>query len=231
MIRVYPFAKLGEFQNDWLHARYHFSFSNYYNEDRMGFGNLRVINDDTVKAASGFPTHGHRDMEIITYVRTGEIRHRDSLGNEGATKGGDVQVMSAGTGIMHSEFSSPSEDTLLYQIWIIPNKKAVEPRWEAKEFPKDAKNELSLLVSGRKSDEGKGALFIHQDAAIYGGRIEAGKTVNLKIGKQAYILVSKGEITVNGTRLGERDGAEVENENELQISANGGLAEVLVIDI
>lgn len=231
MITVYPFAKLGEFKNDWLHARYHFSFSEYYDENRMGFGNLRVINDDTVQAAKGFPTHGHRDMEIITYVREGEIRHKDSLGNEGATRAGDVQVMSAGTGILHSEFSSPTETTLLYQIWILPNKKGVEPRWDAKEFPKTAQNELQLLVSGRKSDEGKGALFINQDAAIYGGKIEAGKTVNLSVGSKAYILVSKGEVTVNGTKLGERDGAEVENENHLQIKAGGGLAEVLVIDI
>lgn len=230
MIKLYPFEKLGQANHGWLHARYHFSFSNYYNPGRMGFGPLRVINDDQIKAAQGFPPHSHSNMEIITYVREGEVLHRDSLGNSGSTKAGDIQVMSAGTGIQHSEFSSPTTDTKLFQIWIEPNEDDVKPRWEIKSFPKDYSDNLSLLVSGRKADKDKGALFIHQDAAIYAGRLKAGKETRLTVSNEAYIVSSTGRFEVNGKTLNERDGAEATDEKILTIKAIDD-SELLVIDV
>ena len=147
MIKTYTFEQLGHANHGWLDARHHFSFANYYNPERMGFGALRVINDDIIKAGAGFDTHPHKDMEIITYVRKGAITHRDSRGNQGRTEAGDVQVMSAGTGIFHSEFNLESEDTNLYQIWIEPNKIGVQPRWDAREFPtEETEGVLTLLV-------------------------------------------------------------------------------------
>lgn len=230
MIKLYPFKTLGTANHGWLNAHYHFSFSSYHNPFRMGFGNLRVINDDEIKAGQGFPPHGHSDMEIITYVRKGSVMHKDSLGNDGITAAGDVQVMSAGTGIRHSEFSHKSEDTLLYQIWIIPNKKGVAPRWETKTFPKNFTSELTLLVSGRERDKGKSALFIYADAAIYGGRLKNGVVTELEISDKAYVLASKGNIEINGKTMNERDGAEVENEKIIKIKAIDD-SELLVIDI
>jgi len=228
MIKTYPFKALGNANHGWLNAHYHFSFSSYHNPARMGFGNLRVINDDEIKAGQGFPPHSHHDMEIITYVRDGAIMHKDSLGNDGITNAGDVQVMSAGTGIQHSEFSHKTADTMLYQIWILPNKEGVKPRWETKGFPKEFSDKLSLLVSGREQD--KSALFIYADAAIYGGRLKKGVTTELAVGDKAYILASKGSVEVNGTVLNTRDGAEVVNEKSLNIKAIDD-SEVLVIDV
>jgi redox-sensitive bicupin YhaK (pirin superfamily) len=143
MIKIYPYDSLGHADHGWLNARHHFSFASYQNPDRMKFGLLRVINDDIIAANSGFATHPHQNMEIITYVRSGAITHKDSKGNEGRTGAGDIQVMSAGSGIEHSEYNLENEETNLYQIWIIPNKLGVKPRWDAKEFPKDpVKNSL-----------------------------------------------------------------------------------------
>ena len=136
MIEIKRFDDLGRFQNDWLSARYHFSFANYYDPAQMGVGALRVWNDDTIRPGTGFDLHGHRDMEIITYVRAGAITHQDHLGNKGRTEAGDVQVMSAGKGIMHSEFNQEEEPTQIFQIWIEPAVQGVEPRWEARAFPK-----------------------------------------------------------------------------------------------
>src|ERR1700742_2117012 len=135
-VTVIPYEKLGHADHGWLDARHHFSFAHYWNPDRVHFGALRVINDDKVAPGRGFGTHPHDNMEIITYVRQGAITHKDSMGNTGRTGAGDVQVMSAGTGVFHSEHNLESEDTKLYQIWITPNKRGVKPRWEAREFPK-----------------------------------------------------------------------------------------------
>ena len=171
MITVYPYENLGHANHGWLDARHHFSFAEYRNPARSRFGTLRVINDDVIKAGAGFDTHPHRDMEIITYVRMGAISHRDSNGNEGRTAAGDVQVMSAGTGVFHSEFNLEDTDTNLYQIWIEPNILGVKPRWDSHEFPKQPVTEaLTLLVSG----DGTAPLFINQDAYIYAGKISAG---------------------------------------------------------
>ena len=232
MIKLYPYQSLGHADHGWLDARHHFSFADYWNPDRVHFGTLRVINDDRVASGTGFGTHGHDNMEIITYVRQGAITHKDSLGNEGRTGEGDVQVMSAGTGVRHSEFNKEHEDTRLYQIWIVPNQQGVKPRWEAREFPKSpvTQGPLPLLVSGHAEDKDKGALFIHQDAAIYGGRIGRGVTIEQPIRHQAYILASEGSLKVNGTMLNPGDGAEVTDTKTLSITGDTD-AEVLVIDV
>ncbi len=231
MITLIPYERLGHADHGWLDARHHFSFANYYDPKRMGFGSLRVINDDRIAAHRGFDAHPHRDMEIITYVRSGAITHRDSMGNTGRTAAGDVQVMSAGTGIAHSEHNREDEETRLYQIWIEPDTLGVTPRWEAAAFPKEpADARLSVLVSGMERHRGSGALFIHQDAAIYGGRLKEGASLAQPLVHQAYILASRGSFTVNGTTLRQGDGAEVTAEPDLSIIALEE-AEILIIDV
>lgn len=230
-VAVYPYAGLGHADYGWLDARYHFSFSGYRNPDRTGFGALLVINDDTVRAGQGFGMHPHEDMEIITYVRQGAITHRDSLGNSGRTAAGDVQVMSAGTGVRHSEHNLEPGDTRLYQIWIRPAVAGVPPRWDAKAFPKTPVSDaLALLVSGRPEHAGMGALSIYQDAAIYGGAMRAGTALTQRIKHQCYILASVGEIEIGGVRLKQGDGAEVVGIKDLPIVAVSD-AEILVIDV
>jgi hypothetical protein len=231
MITLYPYKDLGHADHGWLDARHHFSFASYYNPRRTGFGTLLVINDDKVAAGRGFATHPHDNMEIITYVRQGAITHRDSMGNTGRTGAGDVQVMSAGTGVQHSEQNLEHEDTRLYQIWIKPNARNVKPRWEAKAFPKaPVTNALPVLVSGQPEHAGKDVLFIHADAAIYGGNLKAGTTIELPIKHQAYVLASVGSFTVNGKTLQQGDGAEITDEKNLSIAAISD-AEILVIDV
>ncbi len=227
MIKTYAYEQLGHANHGWLNARHHFSFANYHNPERMAFGTLRVINDDIIKAGAGFDTHPHRDMEIITYVRKGAITHRDSSGNVGRTEAGDVQVMSAGTGIFHSEFNLESEDTNLYQIWIEPNKTGVEPRWDAREFPtEETDGGLTLLVSG----DGRAPLQIHQDATIHAGRINAGNELGHSIKHQAYLLVSKGTINLDGHILKRGDGAEIRDLANIKLVAETD-TDVLIIDV
>lgn len=231
MLKIYPYESLGHADHGWLNARHHFSFAEYRNKERMNFGVLRVINDDIIDAQQGFAPHPHRDMEIITYVRQGAITHKDSMGNAGRTGAGDVQVMSAGTGVTHSEYNLENEATRLYQIWIIPNKNNVTPRWEAMAFPKDTVNgQLPVLVSGRSEHANGNALFIHQDAAIYGGCIGSNGVINQPVKYQAYVLVSRGEIVIDGKKLQQGDGAEITDTPTLQITSADG-AEVLVIDV
>lgn len=237
-LTLYPYMTLGHANHGWLDARHHFSFARYWNPERIEFGTLRVINDDKIMAGAGFPPHGHDNMEIITYVRSGAITHRDSMGNEGVTRAGDVQVMSAGSGITHSEFNREKADTTLYQIWITPNKEDVAPRWEARQFPTDSRtNQLALLVSGQLEHEGQGALFIHQDAAIYGGRIAAGTRITQNLKHQGYILASYGTFDVeiagnseNKIRMTKGDGAEIVGTKTVVISA-AEESEILVIDV
>jgi len=231
MITLVPYETLGHASHGWLDARHHFSFARYWNPSRMEFGTLRVINDDRIASGKGFGAHPHDNMEIITYVRSGAVSHKDNMGNEGITKAGDVQVMSAGTGVFHSEYNAEPVDTTLYQIWIEPNERDVAPRWKTKEFPKaPAKDDLSVLVSGMKEHAGSDALFIHADAAIYGGRLENGTIVKQALRHQGYILASKGELSVNGIKMKQGDGAEVMGESLLTITAHSD-AEVLVIDV
>lgn len=227
MITVYPYETLGHADHGWLNARHHFSFASYMNPQRMHFGVLRVINDDIIAPKSGFETHPHRDMEIITYVRQGAITHRDSEGNAGRTQAGDVQVMSAGTGIYHSEHNEEAVATNLYQIWIEPNKRGVKPRWDAREFPKEPVSDaLVLLVSG----DGKAPLQIHQDAYIYAGRLLKGTVIDHALHHQAYMLVSAGRVSVDTTPLKAGDGAEITSCDSVRIEAIDD-CEILIIDV
>ncbi len=220
MIEVQPFDRLGRFRNEWLDARHHFSFGGYHDPARMGFGRLRVWNDDQVAPGQGFDPHPHRDMEIVTYVRQGAITHRDNLGNEGRTEAGDVQVMHAGTGIVHAEYNLEDTPTRLFQIWIEPDRRGVAPGWGAQQFPKSGSG-LAVLASGRPSDAGKTALPLHADAAVLAGTLRAGETVahELEPGRAAYLVPATGSVTVNGTPVGTRDGAAVTGEPVLTITA------------
>ncbi len=231
MIEVRPFESLGRFQNDWLSARYHFSFAGYDDPARRGLGPLLVWNDDTIRPGTGFDRHGHRDMEIITYVRRGAITHEDHLGNRGRTEAGDVQVMSAGTGILHAEFNLEDEETELFQIWIEPNANGLEPRWEQRRFPKSARGgALVPLASGRAGDET--ALRIHQDAVILGATLTTRQSVthSLGAGRRAYLVAARGRIEVNGAALAARDGAVLAGEPEIVITALED-SEVLLADL
>ena len=181
MIKVIPYKDLGGADHGWLKAKHHFSFASYHNPNRMHFGPMRVINDDIVAPHRGFDPHPHDNMEIITYVRKGAITHKDDMGNEGKTKAGDVQVMSAGTGVVHSEFNLEDEETNLYQIWMFPNKKNVKPRWDAKEFPKEpVTDQLKALVTGF-NDPDSDSLKIYQDATIFAGRMNKGTIIKQNI--------------------------------------------------
>lgn len=231
MIDVRPFASLGRFDIDWLAARHHFSFGHYNDPKRMGVGALRVWNDDTIQPGTGFDPHPHRDMEIITYVRKGAITHRDRLGNEGRTEAGDVQVMSAGTGIVHAEYNLEDDATQIFQIWIIPSATGFEPRWEARKFPKDDRaGELVVLASGRPGDDD--ALRINQDAAVLGATVKAGQSVTHRLGagRKAYLVASTGSITVNGTPAAARDGVVVSGEDSIEIRAVED-AEIVLVDV
>jgi len=236
MIEIKSFDRLGRFDNDWLSARYHFSFANYYDPRRMGVGPLRVWNDDTIQPGTGFDLHGHRDMEIITYVRKGAITHQDHLGNTGRTEAGDVQVMSAGTGIMHAEFNREDEATQIFQIWIEPAVHGVAPRWETRSFPKAGREgRLVPLASGRRDDAASGeggALPIYQDAAILGATLEAGQSVThrLEPGRKAYLVPAAGRVTVNGKAAGARDGVVLEDVEDVTITAEED-AEILLADV
>jgi redox-sensitive bicupin YhaK (pirin superfamily) len=234
-MKLYRKEDLGHFQNEWLDSRHHFSFGHYYDPKRMGFGNLRVINDDIIEKVQGFAPHSHKDMEIITYVREGTIIHRDSLGNEGRTNEGDVQVMSAGTGITHAEYSDDSVTTKIFQIWIKPRETDLTPSWNQAQFPRDAVNgTLQLLVSGRKqhgADTQSGnTLHINQDASIYGGQLKASQTIQHRPIGSSYLLVSKGSITIDNQILHEGDGAEIESQDPLSLTAITN-AEILIIDV
>ena len=223
MIEKREFSSLGHANHGWLNARHHFSFGGYYDPARMGWGDLRVWNDDEIAAKSGFPTHPHRDMEIITYVRDGAITHRDSLGNEGRTEAGDVQVMSAGTGIQHSEFNLENELTRLFQIWIIPREAGGTPRWDAKAFPRGERaGKIETLASGFEDDIANGALMIRADARLSGATLSEGDVVthNVPEGMSAYLVVAKGSVEVNGVEIGARDAAAITKEKQIVIRAS-----------
>ena len=225
-IQVFPFAELGRFENDWLAARYHFSFANWYDPRRMGLGPLRVWNDDRVRAGGGFGMHPHRDMEIITYVRSGALTHEDSLGNKGRIGAGEVQVMSAGSGIVHAEQNDGDEDVTLFQIWLHPRTTGAKPRWEQASVPQKP-GALTTLVSGH----GEG-LAIDQDAALLAGVLPAGTTVTHTLGvdRRAYIVPARGAIEVNGHVARPRDGVAVEGAETLTITALDE-AEVVLLDL
>jgi redox-sensitive bicupin YhaK (pirin superfamily) len=227
MIDIRPFASLGHADHGWLNARHHFSFANYHDPSRMGWGRIRVWNDDQIAGKSGFPPHPHRDMEIITYVRTGAITHQDSLGNQGRTAAGDVQVMSAGTGVVHAEYNLEDETTTLFQIWVETDRPRAEPSWGAMPFPKeDREGSFQLLASGDADD---GALTINADARVLGATVKAGKALAYEAdpGRHLY-LVPSGKVRVNGIEANARDGVAINGETEVRIEADEDVELVLV---
>lgn len=227
MLKHYPFDTLGGAKHGWLDARHHFSFAGYHDPKKMSFGELLVINDDRIAPHTGFDTHPHKDMEIITYVRRGAITHKDSRGNKGRTTAGNVQVMSAGTGIMHSEYNHEDKETNIFQIWIMPRSKGVEPAWDAAEFPREpARDRLLLLVSG----DGNAPLQINQDARIFAGALTKGTSLTHGVTGQAYLLVSEGAVTVNGTAAAKGDGISVAGEKSIALAADSD-AEILIIEV
>ena len=220
MIERRPFDKLGGANHGWLDAKHHFSFASHYDPNNMGWGRLRVWNDDTIAANSGFPPHPHADMEIITYVRKGAITHQDSMGNKGRTGAGDVQVMSAGTGVRHAEFNVDPEATTLFQIWIETDKPGAQPSWDQKPFPKDERHgRFAILASGIPGDED--ALKINADARILGATLKAGEVITypLAAGRRGYLVPAIGSVEINGVAIGHRDGAAIRDETELTIKA------------
>lgn len=230
MIELRPFAGIGHANHGWLDARHHFAFADYRDPARMNWGALRVWNDDTIAAKSGFPPHPHRDMEIVTYVRTGAITHEDSLGNKGRTAAGDVQVMSAGTGITHAEYNVEDEATTLFQIWITPTRRGEAPGWGARAFPKgDRAGQLVVLASGYPQDTD--ALPIRTDARLVAGTIRAGQSVTYPLGaeRKGYLVAATGRISVNGIEANARDGLAIADEETITITALDE-AEVVLVD-
>ncbi|MBF0167628.1 MAG: pirin family protein [Alphaproteobacteria bacterium] len=219
MIELRPFARLGRFENDWLSARYHFSFADYVDPLRLNWGRLRVWNDDLIRPGTGFPPHGHRDMEIVTYIRQGVLSHEDGMGNRGRTVAGDVQVMSAGSGIVHSELNREIGDALIFQIWIQTAHRNAQPRWENKRFPDGHRaGKWVALASGRPGD-GE-ALAINQDAAVLGAHLETGQSVDYGFkGRYGYLVPATGSVRVNGTLVEARDGLAVVDEERLVFEA------------
>lgn len=225
-----PFASLGAADHGWLNARHHFSFADYHDPARMGWGAIRVWNDDEIAPHTGFPPHPHRDMEIITYVRKGAITHQDSLGNKGRTEAGDVQVMSAGTGIRHSEYNLEDETTTLFQIWILPTERGDAPSWGAKPFPQgDRSGKLVVLASGH--DDDKDALRIRADARLLCGTIRAGEGVTYESapGRHLYLVSATGRIEIDGQTFDARDGAAIIGGRPITITALDD-AEIVLVD-
>ena len=228
MIDIRPFNSLGHANHGWLDARHHFSFASYHDPARMGWGAIRVWNDDRIAARSGFPPHPHRDMEIITYVRTGAITHQDSMGNKGRTGAGDVQVMSAGSGVTHAEYNLEGEDTTLFQIWVETDKPGVAPGWGMMPFPKEAREgSFQLLASGNTDD---GALTIHADAKVLGATLQAGKSLSYAAdpGRHLY-LVPSARVRINGQEANARDGIAITGEDRITIEAEAD-AELVLVD-
>ncbi len=231
MIQVQPFDRLGRFRNEWLNARHHFSFGEYHDPTRMGVGGLRVWNDDEIAPGTGFDPHPHREMEIITYVREGAITHQDSLGNRGRTVAGDVQVMHAGTGIVHAEYNLEATPTRIFQIWIMPGQHGVKPGWGTRAFPRQVEGTLAVLADGRPGADGS-ALPLYADAAVFAGTLRRGQSVTqtLRPGRAAYLVPATGAVTVNGTTISTRDGAAITGETDLTITATED-AEVVLVDV
>ena len=206
MTELRPFAAIGHADHGWLNAAHHFSFGDYRDPARMGWGSIRVWNDDEIAPHTGFAPHPHQDMEIITYVRTGAISHEDSLGNKGRTEAGDVQVMSAGSGIRHSEFNHEAVPTTLFQIWILPRQRGGAPYWDARPFPKgESAGAWVVLASGFAGDN---ALPIRADARVLGATLKAGDSLTHEVGagRHAYLVPAIGRVRIGGTEAVARDG-------------------------
>ena len=231
MIEHRPFASLGAADHGWLNAHHHFSFAEYHDPARVHWGSLRVWNDDLIAAGTGFPPHPHSDMEIITYVREGAITHQDNQGNHGRTEAGDVQVMSAGSGIVHSEYNREPGDTRLFQIWILPDRRGGTPSWGTRPFPKgDRAGQFVTLASGMEGDDD--ALPIRTPARVLGATVQAGETVEYRFAdasRVGYLVPAQGKVEVNGITLDARDGAAIRDESVLRITALED-AELVLVD-
>jgi hypothetical protein len=225
-----PFTSLGGADHGWLKARHHFSFAGYHDPQRMGWGAVRVWNDDEIAPHSGFPPHPHRDMEIITFVRQGAITHEDTLGNRGRTEAGDVQVMSAGFGIQHAEWNEEDIPTHIFQIWVLPAERSGPPRWDSAVFPKSGETGFKTLASGDPARDG--GLLIRQDARVLGARVDAGAEVSLDLLRQrhAYLVAARGGVKANGVVLGERDGLALTGEDRLVLNADDAGADVVIVE-
>lgn len=229
MIERRPFDSLGGAHHGWLDAKHHFSFSEYHDPARVHWGALRVWNDDTIAPGSGFPPHSHSDMEIITYVREGAITHQDNLGNRGRTQAGDVQVMSAGTGIQHSEYNLEPSVTRIFQIWILPDRRGEPPSWGTKPFPKgDRSGQFVVLASGIPGDDD--ALPIRTNARVLGAMLKAGETAeyHFDANRYCYLVPASGQVEVNGVELQARDGAAIRAEDVIHITASEDTELILV---
>lgn len=219
MIDLRPFSSLGAADHGWLAARHHFAFADYHDPARTQWGALRVWNDDTIAPKSGFPPHPHRDMEIVTYVRKGAITHRDSLGNTGRTAAGDVQVMSAGSGVTHAEYNLEDETTQLFQIWIQPDSRGGEPGWGARPFPKaDRSGRFVPLASGMAGDD---ALPIRSDARVLGATVRAGETVTYETAgdRHLYLVPATGRVRIGDVEVAARDGAAITGVEQVEVTA------------
>jgi quercetin 2,3-dioxygenase len=231
MIERRPFEDLGGADHGWLDAKHHFSFAEYHDPARIRWGALRVWNDDTIQSGTGFPPHAHADMEIITYVREGAITHQDSLGNKGRTEAGDVQVMSAGSGIRHSEYNHEPETTRIFQIWILPNQRGGAPSWGAKPFPKGERSgRFVTLASGIEGDGD--ALPIRTDARVLGATLKAGETAEYRFSdasRRGYMVPAAGKVEVDGVALNARDGAAISDVDSIRVTAIEN-SELILVD-
>ena len=231
MINIRRSNERGHANHGWLDTHFSFSFADYYDPKFMGFRNLRVINEDFIEPAQGFPKHGHRDMEIITYMISGELSHRDSMGNGETIRPNEVQRMTAGTGVLHSEYSSPTDKTHLLQIWILPEKRNLQPGYEQKEFPAEDKNGQLRLIASRGGNDG--SVHINQDVKVYASMLTDGKQLSLDLadGRHAWIQLISGSLDVNGEKLEAGDGAAVSDEKKLDLKAGAGNTEFLLFDL
>jgi quercetin 2,3-dioxygenase len=232
MLYKRPAEERGHADHGWLKSNFSFSFADYYDENFMGFGPLRVINDDVVAAGKGFGMHPHRDMEIITYVLSGELEHKDSMGTGSIIKPGDVQHMSAGTGVFHSEFNpSEKEPVHLLQIWIVPNKRSVTPRYAQKYFAREEKQGKLRLVASEKGDDG--SVEIYQDAKVFASVLNKDESVSYALDKtrHAWLQVALGEVKLNGLELKAGDGVAVAEEDKLEITGLSDGAEIILFDV
>lgn len=230
MIERRPYATLGGAHHGWLDSRHHFSFADYFDPQRLHWGQLRVWNDDTIAPHSGFPRHPHRDMEIITYVREGAITHQDTLGNQGRTEAGNVQVMSAGTGIAHSEMNQENAEARIFQIWIMPNETGLPPAWDTRPFPRGERSgHFITLASGLGDGD---ALPIRAEARLVAATLEAGQSASYPLapGRKAYLVPARGCIEVNGVTAEAGDGLAIADESQLHISATQE-SEVVLVEV
>ena len=232
MIAVRKATERGAANFGWLDSRHTFSFGDYYDAKQMGFGPLRVINEDRVSPGQGFGTHGHRDMEIMSYVLEGALEHKDSIGTGSVIRPGDVQIMSAGTGIRHSEFNhSAAEPVHFLQIWVVPKREGLAPRYEQKTFSKaDKANSLRLVGSPDGRD---GSVVIHQDVTIFAAVLDAGSAVThaISAGRTAWVQLVRGSLTVNGSPMSAGDGAAVSGEVAIRVAATTADTEFLLFDL